>query len=45
MTDQSNNNQSVQWQIAAGEQPTDDPLLDCLVLLTEHYGTPARGMR
>ncbi|WP_037367506.1 type I secretion system permease/ATPase [Salinivibrio costicola] len=43
MTDPSNNNQSVQWRIAAGEQPTDDPLLDCLVLLTEHYGTPCSG--
>ncbi len=29
-----------QWSIPASVQTTEDPLLDCLVLLTEHYGTP-----
>lgn len=29
-----------QWSIPASAQTTEDPLLDCLVLLTEHYGNP-----
>lgn len=29
-----------QWAINASENVNDDPLLDCLVLLTEHFGNP-----
>ncbi|EPT9250012.1 type I secretion system permease/ATPase [Photobacterium damselae] len=29
-----------QWTIPASEKTTEDPLLDCLVLLSEHYGNP-----
>ncbi|MDD1783929.1 type I secretion system permease/ATPase [Enterovibrio sp. ZSDZ35] len=32
-----------QWRISASTQAVDDPLLDCLVLLTEHYGSPCSG--
>jgi ATP-binding cassette subfamily C protein LapB len=33
------NNQE-QWTISASQKVTVDPLLDCLVLLTEHFGSP-----
>ena len=29
-----------QWTISASQRVTVDPLLDCLVLLTEHFGSP-----
>ncbi|HIF9429189.1 TPA: ABC transporter transmembrane domain-containing protein, partial [Photobacterium damselae] len=32
-----------QWTIPASEKTTEDPLLDCLVLLSEHYGNPCSG--
>ncbi|WP_428440397.1 type I secretion system permease/ATPase [Photobacterium sagamiensis] len=32
-----------QWSIPPSVQTTEDPLLDCLVLLTEHYGNPCSG--
>ena len=31
---------SEQWTISASQRVTVDPLLDCLVLLTEHFGSP-----
>ena len=31
---------SDQWTISASQRVTIDPLLDCLVLLTEHFGSP-----
>lgn len=33
-------NKSEQWTISASQRVTVDPLLDCLVLLTEHFGSP-----
>jgi len=33
-------NTSEQWTISAAQRVTVDPLLDCLVLLTEHFGNP-----
>ncbi|SKA43325.1 ATP-binding cassette, subfamily C, LapB [Enterovibrio nigricans DSM 22720] len=32
-----------QWRISASTQAVEDPLLDCLVLMTEHYGSPCSG--
>ncbi|WP_407330771.1 type I secretion system permease/ATPase [Enterovibrio sp. 27052020O] len=32
-----------QWSIPGSVQTTEDPLLECLVILTEHYGTPCSG--
>jgi len=32
--------QSEQWQINGTQKISSDPLLDCLVLLSEHYGNP-----
>ncbi|HIF9074271.1 TPA: type I secretion system permease/ATPase [Photobacterium damselae] len=32
-----------QWTIPASKKTTEDPLLDCLVLLSEHYGNPCSG--
>ena len=29
-----------QWRINASQRINDDPLLDCLVLLSEHFGNP-----
>jgi len=29
-----------QWSVNASQRLTSDPLLDCLVLLTEHFGNP-----
>jgi len=29
-----------QWSISANQRVDSDPLLDCLVILTEHFGTP-----
>ncbi|GMA80490.1 hypothetical protein GCM10025855_00230 [Shewanella glacialipiscicola] len=29
-----------QWAISASQRVLVDPLLDCLVLLTEHFGNP-----
>ncbi|WP_254843597.1 type I secretion system permease/ATPase [Shewanella sp. UCD-KL21] len=29
-----------QWTISASQRTTVDPLLDCLVLMTEHFGSP-----
>jgi len=31
---------SEQWTINASQKITNDPLLDCLVLLSEHFGSP-----
>lgn len=31
---------STQWEISASQKLSFDPLLDCLVVLTEHYGNP-----
>ncbi|MGJ8680126.1 type I secretion system permease/ATPase [Paraglaciecola sp.] len=36
----SDNPSSPQWLINASQRLTSDPLLDCLVLLTEHFGDP-----
>ncbi|WP_325894084.1 type I secretion system permease/ATPase [Grimontia sp. NTOU-MAR1] len=38
----ADNTQS-QWDISGSTQTTDDPLLESLVILTEHYGTPCSG--
>ncbi|MDO6620847.1 type I secretion system permease/ATPase [Shewanella sp. 6_MG-2023] len=35
----ASNNQE-QWTISASQRTTVDPLLDCLVLMTEHFGSP-----
>lgn len=35
--------EQVQWSIPASIQATEDPLLDCLVLLSEYYGNPCSG--
>ncbi|WP_283130574.1 type I secretion system permease/ATPase [Enterovibrio norvegicus] len=32
-----------QWNIDSSVQTTEDPLLECLVILTEHYGSPCSG--
>jgi ATP-binding cassette subfamily C protein LapB len=32
--------QQKQWTIKAGQKISEDPLLDCLVLLSEHFGNP-----
>jgi len=32
--------QSEQWHINGSQKVSSDPLLDCLVLLSEHYGNP-----
>ncbi|EOD77482.1 ABC transporter [Grimontia sp. AD028] len=32
-----------QWTIPGAGQTTEDPLLECLVILTEHYGSPCSG--
>lgn len=32
--------QSPQWTIPASQRTQADPLLDCLILLTEHFGNP-----
>ncbi|MFT6987201.1 MAG: ATP-binding cassette subfamily C protein LapB [Psychromonas sp.] len=32
--------QEKQWTINAGQRISEDPLLDCLVLLSEHFGNP-----
>ncbi|KPZ68055.1 ABC transporter [Shewanella sp. UCD-FRSSP16_17] len=32
--------QQEQWTISASQRTTVDPLLDCLVLMTEHFGSP-----
>ncbi|WP_394211200.1 type I secretion system permease/ATPase [Enterovibrio calviensis] len=32
-----------QWSIPSSAQTTADPLLDCLVILTEYYGSPCSG--
>ena len=37
---QSTEQQSTQWTINAGQKLSSDPLLDSLVLLTEHFGNP-----
>lgn len=36
----SSSAQQKQWTIDAGRRIMEDPLLDCLVLLTEHFGNP-----
>jgi len=36
----SSSAQSEQWTINASQKMTDDPLLDCLVLLSESFGNP-----
>ncbi|MCC4800759.1 type I secretion system permease/ATPase [Enterovibrio norvegicus] len=33
-------NVKAQWSIPGSVQTTEDPLLDCLVILTEYYGSP-----
>ena len=37
---QSTVQQSAQWTINASQKLSSDPLLDSLVLITEHYGNP-----
>ena len=37
---QSSAQQEKQWTINASQQIAEDPLLDCLVLLSEHFGDP-----
>ncbi|TWX52196.1 type I secretion system permease/ATPase [Colwellia hornerae] len=37
---QSTEQQSTQWTINASQKLSSDPLLDSLVLITEHYGNP-----
>ncbi|WP_392340701.1 type I secretion system permease/ATPase [Moritella marina] len=32
-----------QWNIHPSQQVVEDPLLDCLILLTEHFGNPCSG--
>ncbi|MFQ3170608.1 MAG: ATP-binding cassette subfamily C protein LapB [Oleispira sp.] len=32
--------QEKQWTINAGQRVSEDPLLDCLVVLSEHFGNP-----
>jgi len=29
-----------QWTVNASQRINEDPLLDCLVLLSEHFGNP-----
>ena len=36
----SSSAQKKQWTINASQRITEDPLLDCLVLLSEHFGAP-----
>ena len=36
----SSSTQNKQWSIKTSQQVGDDPLLDCLVLLSEHFGDP-----
>ncbi len=36
----SSSTQEKQWTIGASQRITEDPLLDCLVLLSEHFGNP-----
>ncbi|MDD8061029.1 MULTISPECIES: type I secretion system permease/ATPase [Shewanella] len=36
-------NTQEQWSISASQRVTVDPLLDSLVLLTEHFGSPCSG--
>ncbi|WP_028866010.1 type I secretion system permease/ATPase [Psychromonas aquimarina] len=36
----SSSTQEKQWTINASQRVSDDPLLDCLVLLSEHFGNP-----
>ncbi|WP_028021882.1 type I secretion system permease/ATPase [Enterovibrio calviensis] len=43
MTDIAMAEHKQQWRISASTSAVDDPLLDCLVLLTEHYGSPCSG--
>jgi ATP-binding cassette subfamily C protein LapB len=40
MTLQSQGKAQAQWAISPSQRVNSDPLLDCLVILTEHFGTP-----
>ena len=37
---QSHGKTQAQWAISPSQRVNSDPLLDCLVILTEYFGTP-----
>ncbi len=43
MQSTASSSKTVQWTISASQKVTVDPLLDCLVLLTEYFGSPCSG--